>query len=198
MMDISRINHTPYNAYILMGGQSRRFFSDKSIAKLNNRTLTEILYDKISTVAKNTFIVGKDSSSHPFPFIEDKFPIQCALNGIITALNHSDTEWSFVISCDIPLIRIETIQSMAINRSSNIGAVIPIIRKIPQPICSFYRSTVMPHFRESLNQNHYRLSHILEGIKTAYINMQPKTEPEFLNINTSDDLKKAEKTINTK
>lgn len=184
-----------YNAYILTGGKSRRFLSDKSVSKLNNRTLTEILYEKLSSLAKETFIVGKKSSVHPFPFVEDKFPVQCALNGIMTALNHSDTEWSFIVSCDIPLIEKQTIQLISDNIQPDLDTVIPLVRNTPQPICSFYRFSSLSSFNKSFHQKDYRLRNIINNLKTQYVPIPQRHEIEFLNINTPADLQTAKDSI---
>ncbi len=198
MIEKTQKTHIPYNAYILTGGQSRRFLSDKSIAKLNNRTFTEILYDKLTLLANKTYLVGKDSSSHPFPFVEDKFPIQCALNGIITALNHSDTDWNFIISCDLPLIEEKTIQTLADLRTEEVEVVLPMIQQTPQPLCSFYNSVVLFNIQESLTRGNYRLRSIVDGLNTTNISIHPEKEMELLNINTVEDLKVAERIINLK
>ncbi len=77
------------NAYILAGGQSRRLNTDKSLIHLNGKTLTEIIYKKLSLIFNNIYIVGKENHFPAYSFIQDIKSIQCPLNGIVTTFEHS-------------------------------------------------------------------------------------------------------------
>jgi molybdopterin-guanine dinucleotide biosynthesis protein A len=70
---------TNINAYILTGGQSRRLNIDKSLVKLNSKTLTEIIHQKLSLLFNNISIVGKENHFPDFTFIQDCKPVQCPL-----------------------------------------------------------------------------------------------------------------------
>jgi len=74
------------NAYILTGGQSRRLNMDKSLVQLNGLALTEIIHKKLSSLFNNIYVVGKENHYPDYNFIKDVKPIQCPLNGIVTAL----------------------------------------------------------------------------------------------------------------
>ena len=49
------------NAYILTGGQSRRFGKPKCLVQLGGKALTEIVYDKLISIFMNVSVVGKEN-----------------------------------------------------------------------------------------------------------------------------------------
>ena len=104
------------NAYVLIGGSSKRFGSPKWAAKLNGVRLIDHTW-KICKVFKKRYIIGKSRHNQiKYPFLEDEIvKIQSPLNGIYSALSHSKEKWNFIISCDLPLMSSEMIRKIWAN-----------------------------------------------------------------------------------
>lgn len=179
------------NAYILTGGQSRRLTMDKSLVQLNDKTLTEIIYEKLSLLFNNIYVVGKDSHFHNFTFIQDVKPVQCPLNGIITALEHNQKEWIFIIACDLPLIRTSSINDLYDNINSNTQVVLPIVNNKIQPLCAFYHRSVLQDFTNAVAHGHYALYRIFDRFNVTKVQVPDNSKEQFLNINYPGDLEKA-------
>jgi len=178
------------NAYILTGGQSRRLKTDKSLVKINGKSLTEIVHEKLNDVFVNIFVVGKEHKSPNYNFIQDIQPIQCPLNGIVTALEHSQKDWIFVIACDLPMVQTGTINNIYKSITSNTQVTLPAVEKRLQPLCAFYHKSVFKNFENAIVKGNYSLMKLLNHLEVKEINIDEKDIDQFLNINYPEDLEK--------
>ena len=185
------------NAYILTGGQSRRLNADKSLVMLNGRTLTEIIYKKLSTIFNNIYVVGKENHFPNYNFIEDVKPVQCPLNGIVTALEYSQNSWTFIIACDLPMVTMESANNLYNNIKSNAQVVLPIVHNNLQPLCAFYHKSVLTNFSTAIDKGDYSLMKLLEHFELVKATIPLEDEEQFLNINYPEDLEEAEKLLRT-
>lgn len=189
---------TNINAYILTGGQSRRLNLDKSLVKLNSKTLTEIIHQKLSLLFNNISIVGKENHFPDFTFIQDCKPVQCPLNGIVTALEHTKNDWIFVIACDLPLVNTNSINNIYDSIDSNTQVVLPKINNNFQPLCAFYHKNVLKIFNAAINKGDYSLMKLLNQSEILKIAIPFDDDGQFLNINYPEDLQKAKELLRTR
>lgn len=183
------------NAYILAGGEGRRFKSDKSLAKIGKKSMTEILFDRFNPVFEQVLIVGKENKFGDLPFLHDKFKIQCPLNGIVTALQHSEEKWSFIIACDLPLIQTEMIHFLYQNVTEKNHAILPTTDGKIHGTCAFYNSSALPIFLDSLKAGNYSLYKNFPVLKSKIVEMPEKYQSQFLNVNRCEDFIEAKKRI---
>ncbi|MCJ7800838.1 MAG: molybdenum cofactor guanylyltransferase [Candidatus Marinimicrobia bacterium] len=183
------------NAYILTGGQSRRLNMDKSLIMLNGQTLTEIIHKKLSTNFHNVFIVGKENHFPNYNFMKDIEPVQCPLNGIVTALEHNQNDWIFIIACDLPLVKMETINNLYNNIKLNTRVVVPFVNDNLQPLCAFYHKSVLNDFHYAIDKGYYSLMKLLRHIESVKVTIPIEDEEQFLNINNPEDLERAEELL---
>jgi len=193
-MDTSLSN---INAYILTGGQSRRLNTDKCLEKLNGQTLTEIIHNKLNLLFKNIYVVGKENNFPDYNFIKDAKPVQCPLNGISTAIEHSKNDWIFVIACDLPLIKPGTINLLFDNIKSNSQIVLPFVDDTLQPLCTFYNKNVLIKFNTAIEIGDYSLMKLLGQFEVKKVAIPTEEKVQFLNINYPKDLEKAEILLNS-
>ena len=184
------------NAYILAGGQSRRFNTDKSLVQINGKTLTQIINERLSPIFNNTYIVGKENNFLNYNFIKDVKPVQCPLNGIVTALEHSKNDWIFVIACDLPLVSESIVNGLYNNINPTAQIISPTIDDNLQPLCAFYHKSVLKDFNNAVEKGEYSLMKLLDQFDVTKITIPSEDEEQFLNINYQDDLKKAEGMLN--
>jgi len=183
------------NAYILTGGQSQRLNADKCLEKLNGQTFTEIIHNKLNLLFKNTYVVGKENNFPEYYFIKDIKPIQCPLNGIVTALEHNKKDWIFVIACDLLLVKTSSINDIYDSINSCIQVVLPNVNDRLQPLCAFYHKSVLKKFNLAIEKGNYSLIKLLDQIEVAKSIISPENEEQFLNINYPEDLKKAKELL---
>ena len=94
-----------FEGAVLAGGASRRMGTDKAFVEVDNLTLlqrvTAALYD---AGAASVVVVGGDAQRvHDLGllYVEDEWPSQGPLGGIITALRSTSAETVAVLSCDL-------------------------------------------------------------------------------------------------
>ena len=94
-----------FEGAVLAGGASRRMGTDKAFVEVDNLTLlqraTAALYD---AGAASVVVVGGDAqrvNDLGLLYVEDEWPSQGPLGGIITALRSTSAETVAVLSCDL-------------------------------------------------------------------------------------------------
>lgn len=175
-------------AYILTGGQSRRLKKQKCFIEIKGKSLIDYIFDTLQPLFSDVFTVGKVAKLDKFNFIEDKSEVQCPLNGIITAVEHSQNNWCFISACDMPLLQQNTIIEMSKLISSQVNAVVPVLDGRKQPLCAFYSKNILNEFVRALDNQQYKLMDIIEGLTIAEYNVPPNDSFQFINVNYPEDL----------
>ena len=187
------------NAYILTGGLSRRFGSDKALAQIEGFTFL----DKIHAVVKPFFYqvssVGKISYSMNIKFIPDGYKQQAPLVGILTALKHSSNNWNLILSVDIPFINQDVLQVMIerLNENQDSKIIIPLINDQFMPLLAFYHKDCIFEFEKALKKNNFTIKSIINYMNPVIINMN-QFRDELANINTIKQLHKMSRKMSTK
>lgn len=148
-------------AYILVGGRSTRFGSDKALAVIDGVTLAERAYRLMAELfgGENVCFVARDEESFAaeasrlearvvYDVIEDRGP----LGGLYTALTNASNEWVFLFACDLTDVTWSYISALKGKISEEYGVVIP---EQPdgklQPLCAFYHvARTLPIVRDML------------------------------------------------
>lgn len=184
------------SAFILIGGKSRRFGSPKWQALLNNETVLNRIWEKLN-LFENRAVIGKTKPERfNKPFINDKLNLDAPINGLFTALKYSRTDWSFIISCDLPLIS-STVISQLYSQSlrNNENAIIPYSENQLQVTCGFYHKNCLSKLETQIKLENYSLH--------SFINMLALKEVVFLdsipfwNMNTEKDYQNIVKYLST-
>ncbi|MGA1846650.1 molybdenum cofactor guanylyltransferase [Deferribacter abyssi] len=187
---------------ILAGGQSRRFGSDKTVAKLYGYSFTEILSIKLSKISSDVMVISKDNSKFDFKknvrFINDEFEAQCPLVGIITALKNALNEWVFITSADSPLLKIEFV-NLLYNDLDSYDVLLPVIDGKIYTLNGFYHKKILNILLDYFKKGTYRLLDIYPELNIFYFDDVEKIKKvdeglfSFININTKDDYEQAKK-----
>ena len=163
-------------AFILAGGASSRMGSDKSQLLINDHSFIEHIADTLFNVTNSVTIVGHHSDDTRLQVAMDVYPKWGALGGIHGALNACQTEWAFVVACDMPFVSSELIQLLArpILNENRQEAVVPIQPDgRPQPLCAFYRlDPCLPRATQLIESGHRRPLALLIRLQHAGFPLQ--------------------------
>ncbi|MEQ1762282.1 MAG: molybdenum cofactor guanylyltransferase [Pyrinomonadaceae bacterium] len=135
-------------AYILVGGKSSRFGSDKTLAKIEGQTLPGRAHTTMCDAfgAERVFFVAGDPESFAseavrlnalfvYDVIQDRGPV----GGLYTALTHASTDWIFLFACDLPDVTWLYVSMLKDKISEHYGVVVPEQDDGRlQPLCAFY------------------------------------------------------------
>jgi len=167
---------------ILCGGKSSRMQTNKALLKLGDKTVIEIVAEKLKSIFNEVLISANDSKEYDFlklPVVNDIFIGKGPLAGIHSALKYSSTENNFIISCDMPLISIELINYL-INLNSEKSILLPKSNGRIQQLCGIYSQSVIEEI-----ENIFKLSEKNKNIKGSIYELLERVIVEFIDI---DDL----------
>lgn len=176
--------------YILSGGKSARFGTDKARAEFNNKTLLNYIADSLKPAAKSITVVADQKGKYDdldFRTIEDIHKGLGPLSGLHTALEDLDDNWLMLTSCDLVGIKIEWIHFLFSHIQNNIKAV-AFRGNIWEPMPALYHSKTK-EFVEEIITKKGTLWHLFEKVETVSL-PYPVDWTRAVNINTVNDLKK--------
>ena len=95
-----------YTIYILAQGNSTRMGSDKGLVKIAGKEMIRRCIENLKPLQKEIIIITDSAQYEKFgcPLIADKIKNNGPAQGIVTALEHSQTEKNLIVSCDMPLV----------------------------------------------------------------------------------------------
>jgi molybdopterin-guanine dinucleotide biosynthesis protein A len=186
----------PATAYILIGGESKRFGSLKWQTTINGQTILDRIWDACDGIGNRCVIGKKKPDSISYPFIKDQLEINAPINGLYTALKYSKTEWILLLSCDLPLIDSRLLENLWESKNENCNAVIPIANDKMQVTCGFYHNRVLSTLEPEIEKKNYSIFKLLKKLNSYYINFG--NNESFLNMNTKKDLRAVEKILISK
>jgi molybdopterin-guanine dinucleotide biosynthesis protein A len=197
---------------ILAGGYSRRLGKDKGLVILANKPLVVHVIDRVSNVVGEAIVVvSSESQKKNFDIVlkekanivVDKTESQSPLVGAMTGFESTQGNFSLLLPCDTPLISAKIV-SFLFDICTNVNAVIP---RWPngyiEPLQAVYHTkSALIAAKKALEQRKTNMRSMITNMtRVRYISTMvlERMEPgllTFFNINTPQDLKKAESIIN--
>jgi len=175
------------NAYILTGGSSRRFGSDKAACMIHGNTFLDNIHKTLQANFTHIYSVGKKPYSDKLKFISDFSDYQAALVGIITALRHTSSPWNFIISVDTPYITLDVIDTLKKEAVGRDNIVIPSVNGRIFPLCGFYHQNCLIHFEKAFSVDNYTLTDVISPLNPEVVDLS-HFSMELTNINTQKQL----------
>jgi molybdopterin-guanine dinucleotide biosynthesis protein A len=196
------------SAVILAGGFSRRFGRNKGLVVLAGKPLIIHVIDRVSKVVDDVLVVVSSVvQKNKFEaileekanLVIDKDDSQSPLVGTITGFETAEGEYSLLLPCDTPLVSTQIVQFL-LDMCTNRSAAIP---RWPggyiEPLQAVYRTeSALTAAKTALKQGKMNMQSMIENLRgVRYISTMvlQQLEPDlltFFNVNTPQDLKKAE------
>ncbi|MDO9085711.1 MAG: molybdenum cofactor guanylyltransferase [Anaerolineaceae bacterium] len=188
---------------IQAGGQSSRMGEDKGLLELCGRPMIENIIQRLKPYAHELII----TTNHPeryrqfgIQLVGDIYKDYGALAGLHTALSAATNEVVFVIACDLPFVNLGLYKFMKnLFMAKNVDVVIPKTEMGYEPFYALYRkSTCLPYVSSAIDSGKRRLiswfeSAIVHPVFEVELRQFDPLLASFVNINTPEDLKLAEK-----
>ena len=180
-------------AFILVGGASRRMGTDKSQLLIDRQTFTERISETLLKLTDSVILVGRQLDTSVLPSVPDVYPQWGALGGLHAALTACKRDWAIVVACDLPFVTTELFSFVASLRLDH-EAVVPIQPDgRPQPLAALYRvDPCLQRATELIEAGRRRPLDLLEAVKTRWVSFDEirnldQSERFFVNINTPAD-----------
>ncbi|MDQ6652006.1 MAG: molybdenum cofactor guanylyltransferase [Acidobacteriota bacterium] len=189
--------------FILIGGESRRMGTDKSLLMLDGESFVERIAGELSAITHSITLVGKITSAIQINVpinlvrIPDVYPHWGALGGLHAALSACAGNWALVVACDFPFATRELFLRLAGLREF-FEAVAPIQSDlIPQPLCALYRvEACLSRAEHLIKCGERKPIALLQSVRTRWVSFSELADLKgathfFDNINTPADYAQA-------
>ncbi len=169
--DIHASNMGTIEAFILAGGKSSRFGSDKTLHVFKDKPLIEHVIGTLQPLFPTISIVANDTSKYNYltvPVYTDIIPNLGPLGGIYTALHYANTNYIFVFAADMPFLNQEFIGFM-LQIPLMYDCIIPCWKGNTEPLHAIYSKRCIPHIKKLIEEKNYKISFLFEKIEMRYI-----------------------------
>lgn len=194
----------PCSGVILSGGLAARYDGiEKAFLKVGGVRILDRIYEIYRELFDEIILV----TNSPEKFLEwdllivsDLFPIRSSLTGIHAGLFYTTNPYAFISACDTPFLQKEMIETVIGRIEAQIDIVMPETSAGFEPLCAVYSKRCLEAAQNNLEQGKLKITRTFRKsrIKTISEKTLRKLDPEllsFFNINTPDDLQRAEKMI---
>ena len=183
------MNHSrniPISAFILIGGKSERFGSEKWRANINGKSVLDRIWDGCMYFEERIVIGKEKPKDFKKPFICDQLEIQAPINGLYTAIQHAEDDWIQLVSCDLPLIDTDVFQILWNTKTQESDAVIPLTNNRHQVTCALYHKRILNYLESAIDNNDLSLLSLIKNLKITKVNFN--SDKRFWNMNTKKNL----------
>lgn len=181
-------NANEISAFILAGGQSKRFGYDKLLAQIGDTSLLDNTITVFSKLFKNVIIVAKDItkfSDYHIPILLDDPVAKGPMSGIIAALKHCPTDYCFLSASDFWGIKPDIIYHLY-NTYNNEDFLGYSINGRIQPLFGIYKKSSLKSIQRAAEKGKYSLVDVLESFNSRYVQIRLEN---WRNVNYPSDLK---------
>jgi molybdopterin-guanine dinucleotide biosynthesis protein A len=175
---------------VLVGGQSRRFGTDKALAHVGERSMAARAVHALRTVADPVVLLGGDGTlgrRMALPWRADEGPGRGPLEGIATGLR-----WALelgrpglvVLACDLPLVTPRAMASIVAAIAPDLDAVVAD----GQPLCAWYSTRALEAVDSALDHGRHSVRELLPRLRVERVRPAEDPDEVLLNVNTPEDL----------
>lgn len=188
-------------AIILAGGKSSRMGFDKQFIEIEGIYITEYIIDLLRPMFKSIILVtNKPECYHRknIMIVEDYYKDFGPLGGMHIGLSKSESQYNYMIACDMPYINkayINHMKKLLKEDGYRKSAVITRFGDWIEPFNAFYSKALLPQMEENIINKNHKISSLLNSSPVLYIEEQKARaySPDwamFTNLNKEEDLEK--------
>ena len=199
------MDHSKILGVVLAGGKSLRFGEDKSQVKLNNKSLIDHILSEILTEFKELLIVSNNpiefNKSENISVISDFKNNLGPLGGVLTAMkwikdNNKDYQWISTFPTDTPFFKKQILKDFHDKINLKNGKLFFIkSNNTRHNIFGLWSIDLADKLKKDLENGDRKVEDWANKVGVNIIDMQFEKNDPFFNINTKEDLKKAEEIL---
>ncbi|MGG5341278.1 molybdenum cofactor guanylyltransferase [Enterococcus sp. AZ192] len=177
-------------AVILCGGKSTRMGFDKSLLKVNGEFVLLRTVKQLQKTFPKVLLVANQRTKFPAVFsqvaiIEDHYHEKGPLGGLATGLEEIETEYLFLVACDIPNLTVDLIRIMT-EHLSTYQIVLCQQNGRLEPLFAFYHRSCLSVFQQQLTSKNWRIAKEFDRFSVKIITLETSTT--INNVNTPKEL----------
>ncbi|ABO66025.1 molybdenum cofactor guanylyltransferase [Geobacillus thermodenitrificans] len=182
---------------VLAGGQSRRFGRPKAFALHQGAPFFTLSVAALAPIVDELYIISHPSLVDEFrrqtdiPVLLDMERYRgCGpLAGIYTAMEWSQSDWVFVLPCDMPYMRKEVTERLAAYADSAFDAIVPLHGDRTEPLVALYHQRLGSVIAELLDAGERRMTALLDRVRVRYVDTNELAQEQkvWRNVNTQQE-----------
>jgi len=195
--------------YVLAGGASSRFGQDKALIQLGGELVLVRMLDVLKkSGVRDLIVVGAKTKYKRFGVrcIEDKWPGEGPLGGIVTALYRSLADkygyrWNLILSCDMPFLTADWL-GFLVDRSkkSEADVVFAYSKTGPEPLCACWKTTAVERLQAAFERGVRKVTDGIALLKAEVLDEKEwkrfdKSGRLFWNMNTPAEYEEARRIL---
>jgi molybdopterin-guanine dinucleotide biosynthesis protein A len=197
------MDHSNILGVVLAGGKSQRFGEDKCQVKLGDKLLIDYILSEIVDEFKEVLLISnnkiKYNHSNKISLVEDTKKGLGPLGGILTAMkwirqNNKSYKWISTFPSDTPFFKKQILNNFIEEIKSYEGKLFFInSNNTRHNIFGLWSIDLLERLEKDLENGERKVEMWANKIGVKSINMKFENQDPFFNINTKEDLIKAEK-----
>ena len=196
------MDHSNILGVVLAGGKSQRFGEDKCQVKLGDKLLIDYILSEIIDVFKEVLLISnnkiKYNNSNKISLVEDTKKGLGPLGGILTAMkwirqNNKSYKWISTFPSDTPFFKKQILNNFLEEIKGYEGKLFFInSNDTRHNIFGLWSIDLLESLEKDLDNGERKVEMWANKIGVKSINMKFENKDPFFNINTKEDLIKAE------
>jgi molybdopterin-guanine dinucleotide biosynthesis protein A len=194
-LGIGRRRVRNFSGIVLAGGGSRRLGQNKALVTVGERTLVEIVLERLGRVCKDLILSTNDPDKFAFlgvRVVPDVYAGRGVLGGLYSGLKSAKYPHAVAVACDMPFLSPSLLRFMILHIAGH-DVVVPRLSAGLEPLHAIYARTCLEPMREALEGGQLRVVDFWDRVKVRYIEEREIEilDPDklsFFNINTPEDL----------
>lgn len=180
---------------VLAGGQSSRFGKPKMFELYKGKYFYEYSIDALKgltpiIISTNRQFSTSFKTSNDILILEDEHDYKGPLRALYHILTQMpDTEWFFVLTCDVPFITSQFVHELlSYTKDSIFDAIVPNESGMLQPLLALYHRRCLPQLETLTLQNKNSMKALLDVLNVQTVPFS--TQKVFTNINSKEEWQK--------
>lgn len=151
--------------YVLVGGRSSRFGSDKALFEIDGKPLALHTAEKVRQAAGAVTLVGAPARYAHLGLrtIPDPVADFGPLAGIVAALRDCTAARALIVAVDLPGVTVQMLRHLLAYGGDVVLPVQPDGRD--QPLCAVYARRALPHLEKAIEAGRGKVTRALEGLE---------------------------------
>ncbi len=171
--------------YILAGGRSRRYGSDKARLVIEGQPLLVRVARELADLASSMTVVARSAGDYDdlgLRTIRDSIPDKGPMGGLLAAFEDAGpAEWLFLTACDWVGIRVGWARKLVDARREDVRAVVYRSDRY-HPLFGLYHTAAQDDVLRHIHDDDLKMQHLLDRLPTRSMPV-PDDWDELINLN---------------
>ena len=179
----------------MAGGKSSRMGRDKGLVSLNDKPMVSYTLDLCKEIGYSPVLVAnqEEYTALGYPVIKDLIPDMGPMGGLHTALDHTQSTYVLLFSCDMPFIPKGAIQKL-VEAARGQDVIVSEFMGDINPLFALYHKDLNEQVKTNIEKRHLKMKDFIESCIFEKIDMEDlvlQAPLSFSNINTPEDVEKS-------